>query len=168
MRRALLLSLTAIALTASACSTVVPSPPSEILTSSSAPQPVEGYDWFFMADGSEAKIAYGTETSDDFKLGLECARGTGTLNLTASAEDGAASEIHIESGGDTERYPARAEPAAVYDGLVLTAQAQADAPVFQRFRRVGWVAVWQGNDRQTYVPQPGSTGRIEQFFAFCG
>ena len=168
MRRASLLALVAMTTLASACSTMVPDSSPDGLASSGAPLPIESYDWFFMADGTDAKLAYGLENSDDLRLGLECVQNSRSLNLTASADDGAAPEIHIESGGDTERYPASAEPAVVHDGLVLTAQARADAPVFQRYRRVGWLAVWHGGDRQTYVPQVGSVDRIERFFAFCG
>lgn len=167
MRRASLLSLTALTILMAGCATVSPEPVASDLARSGAPQPIEGYDWFFTANGSDAKLAYGVADSDDLKLGLECAQGSGRLDLTASAHEGAAQEIHIESGGDTERYAARAEPAGIHDGQILTAQAQADAPVFQRFRRLGWLAVWQGTDRQTYVPQPASADRIEQFFAFC-
>ncbi|MGV9010259.1 hypothetical protein [Brevundimonas sp.] len=167
MRRASLLSLTALTILMAGCATVSPDPDASGLASSGAPQPIEGHDWFFTADGTDARLAYGVADSDDLKLGLECVQGTGRLDLIASANDGAAPEIHIESGGDTERYTAQAEPAGVHDGLVLTARAQADAPVFQRFRRLGWLAVWQGTDRQTYVPQPASADRIERFFAFC-
>lgn len=167
MRRASLLSLTILTVLMAGCATVSPDPAASGLASSGAPQPIEGHDWFFTAEGTDAKLAYGVADSDDLKLGLECAQGTGRLDLTASADDGAAPEIHIESGGDTERYTAQAEPAEVHDGLVLTAQARADAPVFQRFRRLGWLAVWQGTERQTYVPQPASVDRIERFFAFC-
>lgn len=166
MRRAsLLILLAASALVA--CSTTMPEAPSTTMAGSGAPQPVEGYDWFLSEDGANAKLAYGTADSDDLKLGLECARGEGKLDLTASADKGASPEIYLESGGDTERYAAAAEPAEVHDGLILTAQAEGDAPVFQRFRRIGWLAVWQGGARQTYVPQPGSRDRIERFFAFC-
>jgi hypothetical protein len=166
MRRASLLSLAVFGLAAAACSTATPAPPSEN-SAAGAPQPVAGYDWFLSTDGSQAKLAYGAERSDDLKLSLECTSGTGLFDLTASAADGAAPEIHLESGGDTERYSAQAEPAVVHDGLVLTAQARSDTPVFQRFRRVGWMAAWHGNIRETYVPQPASAGRIEQFFALC-
>lgn len=167
MRLASLLILLATTALVGACSTTTPEVPATTVPSSGAPQPVEGYDWFLSEDGSNAKLAYGTADSDDMKLGLECARGTGKLDLTASADKGTSPEIHIESGGDTERYAAAAEPAEVHDGLILTAQAEGDAPVFQRFRRIGWLAVWQGGARQTYVPQPGSRDRIERFFAFC-
>ena len=167
MRRASLFSLAVAGLAATACSTTTPAPPSENAAPSGAPQPIPGYDWFLSTDGSQAKLAYGAERSDDLKLSLECTSGTGLFDLTASAADGAAPEIHLESGGDTEGYSAQAEPAVVHDGLVLTTQARSDTPVFQRFRRVGWMAAWHGDIRETYVPQPASVGRIEQFFALC-
>lgn len=166
MRRVSLLSLAVVSLTVAACSTT-PAPTSENAAPSGAPQPIPGYDWFLSTDGSQAKLAYGAERSDDLKLSLECTPGSELLDLTASAEDGAAPEIHLESGGDTERNFAQAEPAVVHAGLVLTAQARSDAPVFQRFRRVGWMAAWHGDIRETYVPQPASAERIEQFFALC-
>lgn len=166
MRRVSLLSLAVVSLTVAACSTT-PAPTSENVAPSGAPQPIPGYDWFLSTDGSQAKLAYGAERSDDLKLSLECTPGSELLDLTASAEDGAAPEIHLESGGDTERNFAQAEPAVVHAGLVLTAQARSDAPVFQRFRRVGWMAAWHGDIRETYVPQPASAERIEQFFALC-
>mgnify|MGYP006211102945 CR=1 FL=1 len=31
------------------------------------------------------------------------------------------------------------------------AQARSDAPVFQRFRRLGWIAVWDGDERHAYA-----------------
>lgn len=167
MRPASLLILLATTALVAACSTTTPEVPAVDLVSSGAPQPIEGYDWFLSKDGANAKLAYGIADSDEMKLGLECAQGSGRLDLTASADKGASPEIHIESRGDTERYAAAAEPAEVHDGLILMAQAQADAPVFQRFRRIGWLAMWQGGVRRTYVPQPGSRDRIERFFAFC-
>jgi hypothetical protein len=77
-------------------------------------------------------------------------------------------EFHIESGGETERFPAEAEPSQVNDGVFLSAEAPADAPVFLRFRRLGWLAMWQDGTRQAYAPHPASAPNIERFFAFCG
>ena len=34
----------------------------------SAPQPVEGYDWFYHVDGDDARLAYGLAESDDLRL----------------------------------------------------------------------------------------------------
>lgn len=166
MRLIPLLTLSGLALTAAACATA----PTPAMTSPSpgAPAPVENYDWFLHQDGDEARLAYGLEESDDLRIGLDCRRGSGKLDLSAVAKAGARPEIHLESGGDTERYPAQSEPSELHDGLFLTAEARTSEPVFQRFRRVGWLAVWQGEERNAYAPHPPSVDRIERFFAFCG
>ena len=34
----------------------------------------------------------------------------------------------------------------IHDGVILSAEARAAEPVFQRFRRVGWIALWHPVD----------------------
>lgn len=169
MRVPALLLLSGLALGAAACTTTETAggPVAETPLASS-PQPVEGYDWFYHVDQDEARLAYGLAESDDLRLGMDCRRGAGRLALSATSSIETAKDIHIESGGETERFAASSEPSEVHDGVFLTAQADADAPVFQRFRRVGWLAVWQGDAREAYAPHPQSRDNIERFFAFCG
>ena len=50
----------------------------------------------------------------------------------------------------------------------MTADAQTKDQVFQRFRRLGWLALWQGDDRETLAAHPGSLSSVERFFAACG
>lgn len=165
MRVLALFALTGLALAAAACATVEPTPPSSVAV---APTPVEGYDWFFHQDAAAARLAYGLEASDDLRLGLDCERASGRLSLSASGPKGAELEIQVESGGETERFAARSESSELHDGVFLTAEADTDAPVFQRFRRLGWLAIWQDGARQAYAPHPRSAPNIEKFFAFCG
>ncbi|WP_332659062.1 hypothetical protein [Brevundimonas sp.] len=169
MRSRTLIVLAVMALTASACATAVPEAPGGPgAASSGAPVPVEGYDWFFHVDDGAARLAYGLAESDDLRLGLDCARASGRLSLSGVAQDGAKPEFHIESGGETGRFPAEAEPSQIHDGVFLSAEAPADAPVFRRFRQLGWLALWQDGTRQAYAPHPASAPDIERFFAFCG
>ena len=156
------------ALSLAACASSEPVSTATPIAVAAGPAPVAGYDWHFHEDGEEARIAYGLEASDDLRLGLACAPGSGRLDLSAIAPKGSPSEIHLESGGDTERYPAKAEPSEVNDGLFLTASARASDPVFLRFRRTGWMAVWTGERRDAYAAHPQNVGDIERFFAACG
>lgn len=167
MRPLLPVLLTGLTLGAAACTTTGDES-SPAAPFASAPAPVEGYDWFFHEDDQDARLAYGVENSDDLRLGLDCRRGSGRLDLTALGGEDAPAEIHLESGGDTERYPAKSEPDLLHDGVILTAEAKADDPVFQRFRRLGWVALWRDQEREAYAAHPASADRIERFFAFCG
>jgi hypothetical protein len=129
---------------------------------------VAGYDWFYHQDAGDARLVYGLAESDDLRLGLDCREGSGRLTLSAVDGPGAKPEIHLESGGDTERFAARSEPSELHEGVFLTAEAGADSPVFQRFRRIGWLALWQDGQRHAFAPHPGSALNIERFFAFCG
>lgn len=167
MRSPTILALALLAATASACATAAPDAPAGAVSGGS-PAPVDGYDWFFHSDEAGARLAYGVAESDDLRLGLDCDRGSGRLTLSGNAPIGAKAEFHIESGGETERFPARAEPAQLNDGVFLSGEASAGAPVFQRFRQVGWLAMWQDGKREAYAPHPGSAPDIERFFAFCG
>lgn len=149
-----------------ACASV--EPPSAVASlSTAAPAPVAGYDWFYHVDADLASLSYGLKDSDDLRLGLECNRGAGRLELSAMAPTGVR-EIHLEAGGDTERFSAHGEPSQLHDGDFLTAESKADEPVFQRFRRIGWLAQWQGDRRETYTAHVSSVPDIERFFVFCG
>ena len=136
--------------------------------SSGSPTPQLGYDWFFHDDGAEAQLAYGVAESDDVPISLSCLRGAGQISILVPAPDDAPSEIYLESGGETERWPAASEPSQLHDGVYLTAVAAADAPVLQRFRREGWLALWQDGERHAYASHPGSADGIGSFFTVCG
>ena len=72
-------------------------------------------------------------------------------------------------GAARENFPSSSrEPDEMNGGVYLTAQADADTPVFQRFRRVGWLAAYGDGWREAMVVQPGSAPRVERFFAACG
>ena len=142
--------------------------PTPIPPDFAAPQPVAAYDWFFHRNEAGASLAYGLAESDDVRIALSCDAGSGRLSLMRDIEAEATPEILIESGGDTERFPARSEPSILSGGQIVTAEADADLPVFQRFRRLGWLAVWQDGRREALAPHPGSAQNVERFFAACG
>ncbi|MGV3580092.1 hypothetical protein [Brevundimonas sp.] len=164
--RVLWLPVLGLAALTSACASVdAPEPVATAATS--APAPVAGYDWHYTPDGDTARLAYGVEESDDLRLGLDCTAGSGKVELASLAGTGAR-EIHLESGGETERFRAEGEPSEIHDGDILTASASTAEPVMQRFRRVGWIAQWVGGEREVYAPHPGSEAGVERFFAMCG
>lgn len=166
MRIGLTVALATVMLGAAACGTVQPAALGHGATS--APAPVPGYDWFLHEDGDAARLAFGLEESDDLKLGLDCARGAGRLELSAMAPKGAKSEIYLEAGGETERFSAMAEPSQLDNGLFLSAAADTQHPVFKRFGQLGWMALWRGDQRQMMAGHPGADERVRRFLAFCG
>ncbi|HRJ64584.1 hypothetical protein [Brevundimonas sp. UBA2416] len=169
MRAPVLIVLSGLLLGASACATVeAPVEPAPAVASSGPPTPIADHDWFYHRDGEEARLVYGLAESDDLRLGLDCRQGSGRLALSAVGGPDAKPEIYIEAGGETERFMAQSEPSELHEGVFLTAEADADAPVFQRFRRIGWLALWVDGERQAYAPHPESAPNIERFFVFCG
>lgn len=169
MRLPVLFLLTGLVPVVAACSTMPPTTTVAASPSVAArPAPVEGYDWFYNQDSREARLAYGLAESDDLRLGLDCEQGSGQLALSAVGGPGAKAEIRIEAGGETRRFAARSEPSQLHEGVFLTAEARADEPVFQRFRRLGWLAVWHDGERRAYAPHAASADAIERFFAHCG
>lgn len=160
-----LVALSVAAAAMAACSTTAPvTPPAE---ASGAPAPVAGLDWHLTIDEPEAKLAYGIEESDELKLGLTCERGTGRLEINALRAT-PVRVLHLESGGETERFSVRAEPSGLHEGIFLTGQARTSEPVFLRFRKVGWLADLQDGRREIYAPHADAVASIERFFAFCG
>lgn len=154
------------ALSAAACASTGPAVPAP--TDGSAPQPLADHDWFGATDEGVTHLTYGRAESDDVWLTLSCAAGSGRLALTQYTGPDDGSRIALESGGETESWPATREPDEMNGGVYLTAQADADTPVFLRFRRVGWLAAYGDGWREVMVAQPGSAGRVERFFADCG
>ncbi len=138
------------------------------LNANGAPVPVAGYDWFLNEDPDEPRLSYGLAQSDDVPLSLMCAPGSGKIGLSLAADPAPARRsITLESGGDTETYAARVEAADMHDGVHLIASAPASDPVFQRFHRLGWLAVWDGDQRAMMAAQPGSEGRAARFLELC-
>jgi len=148
-----------------ACATGPDTPDAPI--EAGAPAPIAGYDWFLHSDAGEATLAYGVADSDEVKLHFACTTGSGRLDLTKPGQDGER-EIHLESGGDTERFTAAVEPSEIQDGVLLTVSTTTDQPVFLRFRRLGWIAAWHDDVREVYAAHPGSEKGVADFFAACG
>jgi hypothetical protein len=150
--------------TLGACATL-PDTPGD--ATSGAPAPVPGLDWRLTEDSDAVKLAFGSEASDDLELAFECAAGAGRLSIMAAGVEGER-DLHLESGGDTERYRAEVEPLGVRAGVFLTAPAAAKDPVLQRFRTLGWIARWREETRETYTVHPAAAPQIDRFFAVCG
>lgn len=132
------------------------------------PAPTEGYDWILHEEAGEARLAYGAPESDDLRIALDCRPGEGRLEVVALAAADAEPVIQLESGGQAGTFAASGETDLIHDGLILSAAARTNEPVFRQFRHLAWLARWQDGEREVYVPHAGSAGRIERFFAFCG
>ena len=95
MKRVIAVALTAGAVAGCAHNTAKP-PAAKLLRPASvspsaaltAPAPAAGLDWVMTADGDQAKLAYGAAGSDDVRLVITCAKGSGKVSIrrTLSAD----------------------------------------------------------------------------------
>lgn len=134
--------------------------------SPAAPLPVAGQDWHFHDDGETAMLAYGIEASDELRLRLDCRTGSGRTELMQPAAR-TATEIRLESGGARGSWRATAEPSNIEGEVLLMAEAPVTAPVFERFRALGWLAIDDDGERRGLAAHPGSVDRIERYFKLC-
>jgi hypothetical protein len=163
--RLLLLSLAALG--AAACASTPPPAMAPAPSDAGTLQPLADHDWFVDDEDGGLQLTYGRDESDDVWLTLRCEPGSGLVGLDHYGAPAGVRQIALESGGDTETWPARTEPDELNDGVYLVAEAEAGTPVFQRFRRLGWLAAYGSDWRTPMVAQPGSIPRIERFFAAC-
>lgn len=127
-----------------------------------------GHDWILDLEDDRARLAYGRLRTDDVLLSIECQRGSSALELTAGPGLSPHPGILLESGGETETLTASLEEDPLHDRPLLKTTAEARTPVFLRFRRLGWLAVWDGDRRSLYAAHPGSGPKVQRFFDLCG
>jgi hypothetical protein len=152
-------------ITVAACASVDPATaPSP---DAGTPQPIADHDWFSEEEDGVAHLTYGRDESDDVWVSLSCPAASGRVRIDQYVAPEETSTISLESGGETESWPATKEPDELNDGVYLTGAGRADAPVFQRFRRLGWLAAYGDGWRVPMVAHSGSMDGIERFFTAC-
>ncbi len=123
--------------------------------------------WIQLTDAGEARLAYGTPNSDDAPLLMRCRPGSG--RITVSADQRRPGEgITLASGGRTLTLQGGEEPDQLNgDGVIVTADAPADAPVFAGFRRCGRMTLVSRRGSVDLPAAGGELAAVERFFAAC-
>ena len=132
-----------------------------------APTPVaaSAFGFFYMDEGSAAKLAYGQPQSDDVAFMLECDKGSRRIQVTQAGVDAAQPRLTLASSGQSAMVPARAE--AAEGALMLVGSAPADAAPLQAFRRSGRLSVGAGPHRLELQATAAERRGIETFFTQC-
>ena len=133
-----------------------------------APRPIADHDWSLFIEDDQASLSYGRNESDDVWLSLACEKSSGRVELFRPADADHQPVIFLESGGETERFTGKIEPSDLFEHGEVLAGAATSNPVFQRFRRLGWMGLHDAEGRALMVAHPASIGGIERFFAHCG
>lgn len=143
--------------------------PSAALTT---PTPVNGLNWFMTNEEGTAKLAYGAANSDDARLILTCAKGSGKLSVSRTVtpeEAGAPAILALTSGSARGRWLASTAPAADQAGRTqLTVALTTSEPAIEAFQRNGWVSAVNADGKsEGMAPQLGGTA-VRRFFDYCG
>jgi hypothetical protein len=129
------------------------------------PAPQVDMGFFLVDEGTSAKLAYGEANSDNVGLMLECAKGSGVVQVTDQVRSSAAPTLTMVSDG------ARSDLAATVEGgegpAIAVARAKTEAPALTGFRRTGAMEVAYSGLRYRVTARPRERDRIEQFFTAC-
>jgi hypothetical protein len=127
---------------------------------------VEGYAWSYQQDEYEgAKLAYGAPSSDDVLLMMTCAPGSGTVLLSALAEE-AQNDIVLTSGSDKDRFAGAAMPSEI-GGALVEAKAQAKAASLDHFAQTGELAMMAGTEKVSLAASGEEQAGVKRFFEAC-
>ena len=123
------------------------------------------YGLYFNDNGESASLAYGEANSDNVSLMLECAKGSGRVQVS-DAMRAEAPVLVLASGRRTTELGARVETA---DGpAVLVAEAPLAADALQGFHKTGKLTVSQGEARYGVAASDPERQEVGLFFTACG
>jgi hypothetical protein len=123
------------------------------------------YGLFYNDTGATASLAYGQANSDNVALMLECAKGSGRVQVSDSARSGPVPQIMLTSGG--ARSPLAARIVAAEGPPVLVADAGLATPALDGFRRTGRIEVAYGSVRYGVSADRAEQTGVARFFAAC-
>lgn len=121
------------------------------------------YGVHFVDTGETAKLAYGRENSEVMSLMLECAKGSGAVEVTDVARG--ATRLSLTSAG--QRMDLSGEIAASPMAPIFIAQARASSPALKAFRQTGKVQVVNGALTYDVAAKGAEKSSVERFFAAC-
>lgn len=124
------------------------------------------YGLYYNDGGQTASLAYGQPDSDNVALMLECAKGSGQVQVSDAARTGPVPQMVLVSDGYRSVLPARTEAS---DGPpVLVADAALTAPALAGFRKTGRIEVAYGGVRYGVSADRAEQAGVARFFAACG
>jgi hypothetical protein len=129
------------------------------------PAPRAEMGFFLVDEGDHAKLAYGEANSDNVGLMLECAKGSGVVQVTDLVRSSPSPTLTLASDGARSSLAAKVDAG---EGMaVATAKARLDAPALRGFRRTGAMEVSYAGLRYTLAASPRERDRLQSFFSAC-
>jgi hypothetical protein len=124
-----------------------------------------GYGLHYVDGGDSAKLAYGRENSDNVSLMMECAKGSGHVEISDLGRKGDGS-ISLVSDGKRSDFRGSVEtgegPPVVYT------TARTSSPALQGFRETGKIEIKTAAARYTVAADESQKPMVDRFFEACG
>lgn len=121
------------------------------------------YGLHFVDLGDGAKLAYGKEDSEVMSLMLECAKGSGAVEISDVARG--AGSLSLRAAGQTSSFAGEITPAPM--SPIIVAEAKVSAPALRGFRETGRVQVTNGALTYDVAASSAERATVERFFAAC-
>ena len=134
----------------------------------SQPRFADGFGLFFQDEGSDVKLAYGLADSDDVALMLQCAKGTGDVQVTDVARDGARPMLVLASDDGVSVLAAGLQSNPEGQAPLLAAQTSVDSPALEAFRNTGRISIRTGDFHYAIAATRAERLEVSRFFAACG
>ena len=126
-----------------------------------------GYGLYFNDRESSVSLAYGVGESDVVALMLECAKGSGAVEVSDLVRDKPADALTLSSSGRSVALSAVTERSESSEPLVIKAKLAARARVLQAFRRSGQISIAYGGVRYGLEATAAERAGVERFFTAC-
>ncbi len=126
-----------------------------------------GYGLFYNDQGPTVALAYGLPNSDDVALMLQCAKGSGMVQVSDVARGKPAGAILLASAGRTTSVAVKPEAGESSGPGVLQGSTPLGAPALGGFRRSGVIEVAYAGVRYTITAAPAERPGVERFFGVC-
>ena len=132
---------------------------------SSAAASFSGYGLHYVDSMESAKLSYGRPNSDAVGLMMECAKGSGQVEISDAGRKGDG-KLSLLANGRRSDFRGTVEtgegPAVVYT------TARLSSPALQGFRETGKVEVRTAAQRYTVIADAAQKPMVDRFFAACG
>ena len=132
------------------------------------PAAMNDYGLYFQHEGGDAKLAYGLANSDDVGLMLQCAKGSGRVQVSDVARDPKRTALILASLGRQSQLNAHVQADSDSAGTILVADTRADIPALTGFRATGLMQVRAGGFGYDITANPAERVAVARFFAACG
>jgi hypothetical protein len=124
-----------------------------------------GFGFFFVDEGGSAKLAYGQADSDNVGLMLECAKGSGLVEVSDLVRSAPAAVLTLASGGGSNAL--RAEVQAGEGSPMVVTRVASSAPAMAGFRKSGRLEVAYAGLSYGLAARPFEQISVQRFFNAC-